>query len=168
MNFSYYTNTSVSTIRTFLLKGGAATEHEFRNCWFGWCLRFSWFNFIGNLSFPVLKGLGISWMRRFWFVLLLNCSLGHWSSHLCSHLSLGHLLISLLDTIFRIHITSSSRTCGGVKIGTPHTCFCSLPLFSFTPPEYWRVKAPTGNYKRKKVKFDWLVSSRPGPYPRNS
>lgn len=130
------TNPSVSTIITFPLKTGAATGNEFRNCWLGWYHKFPWFNFIGNLNFPVLKGLGVNWKRRFWFVLLLSYSLGRWPSPsllptfpwTSTHFSAGYN--------FLIHFAPSLCACGGVKIGRLHNCFCCLPLFSFTPPDF--------------------------------
>lgn len=69
-------------------------------------------------------------------MVLLSCSLGRWSFSV--------LLLSFLWTAthfsarynFLINFAFSLHACGGVKIGTLHNCFCSLPLFSFTPSDF--------------------------------
>lgn len=95
-----------------------------------------WFSFTGNLSFSVLKGLGINWMRRFWFVVLLSCSLGCWSFSVLPPSSLWTATHFSARFNFLINFAFSLHACGGVKVGTLHNCFCSLPLFSFTPSDF--------------------------------
>lgn len=163
-----YIDHPVSTIITFFFLEGGATAKNLEIT--GWVLKSPQFHFIGNRAF-FLKGyfLGINSKGSFWFGPLLNCSLGHWSFHLCSQLCCRQLLISLRDS-FSINRAPSLHACGGVRLGRLHIhsafflCFLILTCSDFTEG--------SRNYKKREKlkissKFDWPFGSRAGPCPRN-